>query len=702
MPAVAEHNENLLAGLEGRLPQPSLPLAYLLGLLVVSAAMIVLPVLYVSIIVAAAAVVLWWAVHGLDLLTHGSLGSLKIRLFLYLAPLIGGGSLPLFLIKPLFSRTATSSNDTYVDRRSQPLLFAFVKRLAAVVGAPVPDRVTVDCEVNAGAGLELGLLRREGSALVLSIGLPLVAGLTLPQLAGVLAHEFGHFGQGTGMRLARIIRAVNAWFHRVVYERDGWDDALERGAREGGWTGLAYLGAQLMVALGRKLLFGLMVAGHGVSCFLSRQMEFDADQYGARVAGSATFADTSLRVRVLSAAAEFVMTSGLRDGRLVNDLPELIARVADRAPSRLIAEIRTNVRLSGTGLFDTHPSDLERLRRVRLGRFPGLLSGRTPAAALFRDFPAVCRRATLASYEAAFGRDAPAEDALLPVEAFVAPAPPPDAGPKTAKLEFPPERPPQLAAHINPTPGDAHTLGAARARWRTVAAAAATAADGFARGYAQWLDAAQADALLAAGLMVRPQDFSLPAATPEGVKRTRARAQAMQAQANSGLEAAEHALGDRIGLAVGALAGGPSVLADAAKLNDEARRLLAVLPALEMTQAAADALRCQATVLECLLANQQDRIGYAGLDQEIDRRLPDTRRAIDAIRSSLEKIALPGPEWDIPPPWRDDPGSHVRSARRALEVLDAQHARTVARLVQIVDRVEGALLPPGAAEDPTQ
>jgi hypothetical protein len=75
--------------------------------------------------------VLWWAVHGLALLTHGSLGSLKIRLFLHLAPLVGGGSLPVFLAKPLSSRTRASSNDVEVDPRSQPLLFAFPKRLAA-------------------------------------------------------------------------------------------------------------------------------------------------------------------------------------------------------------------------------------------------------------------------------------------------------------------------------------------------------------------------------------------------------------------------------------------------------------------------------------------------------------------------------------------------------------------------------------------
>jgi Zn-dependent protease with chaperone function len=555
-------DDPLLAGLEGRLPRPPLPLAYSLGLVVVSAAMIVLPLLYLAIIAASAWAVLWWAVHGLDLLTHGSLGSLKVRLLAYVAPLVAGGAVPVFFVKPLFSRRAVPSEEIYLGRRDQPLLFAFVERLASVVGAPAPDRVAVDCQVNAGAGLELGLLRREGSALVLTIGLPLVAGLTLPQFASVLAHEFGHFGQGTGMRLARLIRGVNAWFHRVVYERDGWDESLDQGAREGGWAGLAYLGAQLMVMLSRKLLFALMVAGHGISCFLSRQLEFDADQYGARVAGSSVFADTSLRVRVLGAAADFVLRSALGEGRLVSDLPALVGRVAVQAPPRLMAEIRMDMQRSGTGLFDTHPSDLERLRRVRV---------------------------------------------------------------------------------------------------------------------------------LSVGLMVRPQEFSLPQATLEGVERTRGRALAIQAEAASGLEAAERALGERVGLAVGALAKGAPALPDAAALHGEAQRLLASLPAFEKAQADAAALRGEAIVLDCLLGNQKDRMGHAGLDEEIHRRLPDVRRAVDALRLALEKIALPGPEWDIPPPWRDDPASHVRSARRALEILDSQHMGTVARLVQITERVEGEL-----------
>lgn len=59
---------------------------------------------------------------------------------------------------------------------------------------------------------------------VVMILLPvLYLGLTVRQLAGVIAHEFGHFTQGTAMRLTYLVGQVNLWFARVVYQRDAWD-----------------------------------------------------------------------------------------------------------------------------------------------------------------------------------------------------------------------------------------------------------------------------------------------------------------------------------------------------------------------------------------------------------------------------------------------------------------------------------------------
>ncbi len=54
-------------------------------------------------------------------------------------------------------------------------------------------------DVNASAGLRRGLLSLFSHDLVLTIGLPLVQGLSLREFTAVLAHEFGHFRQGGGM-----------------------------------------------------------------------------------------------------------------------------------------------------------------------------------------------------------------------------------------------------------------------------------------------------------------------------------------------------------------------------------------------------------------------------------------------------------------------------------------------------------------------
>ena len=67
---------------------------------------------------------------------------------------------------------------------------------------------------------------------VLTIGLPLAAGLTIQEFAGVLAHEFGHFAQGAGMKLTYLIRATSAWFAREGLLPEAIDHALAGDAAE--------------------------------------------------------------------------------------------------------------------------------------------------------------------------------------------------------------------------------------------------------------------------------------------------------------------------------------------------------------------------------------------------------------------------------------------------------------------------------------
>src|SRR5947209_6371913 len=190
---------------------------YTLGLAIVAFAMVLLPLIYLALIVLTTWLVWLHLRYDTWVMASGAHGSLLKILILYLGPAIVGGILIFFMIKPFFAAKAKAANPLSLDPAKEPLLFEFVKKICTLVRAPTPCRIDIDCEVNASARLQRGLLSKD---LVLTIGLPLVCGLDTRQFAGVLAHEFGHFAQGAGMRFTYLIRRINSWFARVVYERD--------------------------------------------------------------------------------------------------------------------------------------------------------------------------------------------------------------------------------------------------------------------------------------------------------------------------------------------------------------------------------------------------------------------------------------------------------------------------------------------------
>jgi len=304
----------------GIAPAPIGPL-YKLGATLNALAMLMLPALYLAMIGGIGWLVYKHAVDDTDLLE----GAGNAQIFGYIVPIVVGSIAIVFLIKPLFARRAKQPPTMEVTREQQPRLFAFIDEICALVRSPRPRHVVLDMQVNASAGFsrEFGsLLRRD---LTLTIGLPLAAGLSVRDFGGVLAHEFGHFAQGAGMRLTYVIRSLNAWFARLVYERDSWDEFLRvASSRIDIRIGIIFYLARFMVWLTRKILWAFMWVGHGLSCFMLRQMEFDADHYETQIAGSDSFAKTSQAIRVIELGRQRAINlqqESFSSGRLVDDLP---------------------------------------------------------------------------------------------------------------------------------------------------------------------------------------------------------------------------------------------------------------------------------------------------------------------------------------------------------------------------------------------
>lgn len=395
----------LLAAFDRPIARPKVSLLYRLSLVVVSLAMVILPLVYVAMIAAAAYGVHYWATHFTSLLQFR--GGLRVTLFMaivYLTPLLAGSVMVLFMIKPLFARRGRGASPLALNPGAEPLLFTFVTQICRSVGAPFPTRIDVDCQLNASASFRRGSFSFLGNDLVLTLGMPLVSGLNVTELAGVIAHEFGHFSQGVAMRLTYIIRSVNAWFARVIYERDAWDEALEEWAQtEDSRLSLMIAFARLGVWFSRVLLKGLMYAGHGIGCFMLREMEYDADLYEIRLSGSGAFEATAKRIHTLGASLQRSYQEIRASWNLNRTLPDNLPTYLTNRHSSMERSQRTQLEdtlgLHQTGLFDTHPSDGDRIRRARRASEPGVFQIDAPATCLFSNFEALSKQVTLLHYE---------------------------------------------------------------------------------------------------------------------------------------------------------------------------------------------------------------------------------------------------------------------------------------------------------------
>ena len=146
-----------------------------------------------------------------------------------------------------------------------------------------------------------------------------------------------------------------------------------------------------------------MWLGHGVSGFLSRQMEFDADRYEARMVGGPVFRDTMEKVGELSLASQGAyadLWSSWRELRLPDDLPRLVLANVPQIPPPVLQAFRTMNAERRTRIFDTHPADRDRIAAA-LAEQPGtgLFTLDGPTTGLFADFDALSRTATIDHYQ---------------------------------------------------------------------------------------------------------------------------------------------------------------------------------------------------------------------------------------------------------------------------------------------------------------
>jgi hypothetical protein len=131
-------------------------------------------------------------------------------------------------------------------------------------------------------------------------------------------------------------------------------------------------------------------------------MEYDADSYEINVAGSAAMERTTIKLNTfgeaLKRAYKEARSCWNTNRKLPDNFPAFFVYQASLLPVAVKARIADRVGLSRTGLFGTHPSDGDRIRRARQADEPGIFHLQQPASVLFDNFEVISKEITMLHY----------------------------------------------------------------------------------------------------------------------------------------------------------------------------------------------------------------------------------------------------------------------------------------------------------------
>lgn len=319
------------------------------------------------------------------------------------------------LVVPLASVKRIKPPDAVeITADTEPDLVQFIHQVAAECGAPLPHRIWLVPTVNAAVMFDvspLALVFPTRKSLVLGAGL--INALTLDELKAVLAHEFGHFAQGS-MRVGAWVYVAHQVAEGLITQRTGLDAFISGLSRSD--LRFAWIGWGMGIAIGSirvvtEALFGLVLRFDRA---LSREMELQADLVAVRVAGSDSIVHALARLHAADEALELairevatIMESGHQPEDVFAVQQHLVGRLAAvrhepgygetpvrPEPPRPDHRVFDRELVVSPRMYATHPPLAVREDNAKAIYVPSALDPR-PAWSLFRDPAATRKQVTL-------------------------------------------------------------------------------------------------------------------------------------------------------------------------------------------------------------------------------------------------------------------------------------------------------------------
>lgn len=276
------------------------------------------------------------------------IGVLGLWLFFFdffsLSTILGAALLGVaFMLRPRLGRLSKlPEQGRLVDLDKAPHLVALVKRVAAAVGAPMPQVLMLGYDLNAYT-TTVGLRRTR----VLCLGLPLWATLEPQERVALLGHELGHFVNGD-VRRGPLTQVAETTLNRVaqLFNLDG----------VGGRGLLEYVSSIITRALGR-LVAGiartLQVLLVWISQRDSQRAEYLADEMAAKAGGTAAAVSLADQL-VITDSIDTVVRREARAGHGMSAWHDA-ARVARTNLAPKLPVLRRLSRHTEVSLYASHP-----------------------------------------------------------------------------------------------------------------------------------------------------------------------------------------------------------------------------------------------------------------------------------------------------------------------------------------------------------
>jgi Zn-dependent protease with chaperone function len=236
-----------------------------------------------------------------------------------------------------------------ITRDQAPTLYREVDSIADGLGAPRPDEIRINEELNAAA-LQLPRLGIFGwYRNILYLGLPLLLAFTPDEARSVIAHEFGHFSGQHGR--------FGAWIYRI---NRTWEQLQINLASQG--RGSWLFGP----------FFNWFQPRFDATTFaLRRANEYEADAAAAKVAGSRNAAMALMRLRFVGKHLNLAFWQPFYEKAKIQPAPPsgVFQAFPDAArtatDSGTVEQSLKAALLEKTDYDDTHPSLADRLRGMK-------------------------------------------------------------------------------------------------------------------------------------------------------------------------------------------------------------------------------------------------------------------------------------------------------------------------------------------------